>query len=323
MNDGITISSYQFHRMFPDEASARIHLEEARWGGQVVCPHCESDHITTRRGQRLGYYRCRGCDQEFTVRTGTIFERSHVRLHEWLYAIYLTVTARKGLSSLQLSKVLGRTQKTAWFIQQRLREACAAGELDGLLTGIVEVDEAYVGGREGNRHERKKRRAGRGPAGKQAVLGLRQRNGKSIARPVSGTSKDVLQSAIARHVAPGSTVYTDDHPGYTGLRGYRHRSVRHSAGEYVGASGIHINSAESMWATLKRSVYGTWHQISRKHMHRYVNEVAFRLNEGNCTHHTLIRMAAFVEKSFQRRITYRELIAAVDGLAVSGPAPAS
>ncbi len=317
MNDGITISAYEFHEMFPDAESARIHLEKARWGGQVVCPRCESDRITTRRGKRLGYYRCRGCDREFTVRTGTIFERSHVPLHEWLYAIYLTVTARKGLSSLQLSKELGRCQKTAWFIQQRLREACAAGELDHLLTGIVEVDEAYVGGLEGNRHESKKRRLGRGPAGKQAVLGLRQRGGKSIARPVSGTGKDVLQSTIARHVAPGSTVCTDDHPGYTGLRGYRHRSVKHSAGEYVGANGIHINSAESMWAMLKRSIYGTWHQVSRKHMHRYVNEVVFRLNEGSCACHTLDRLAAFVAKSFQRRITYRDLTAAADGSAVS------
>lgn len=125
MNDHVAISTFELFVLFPDQASARLYLEERRWHGHPVCPHCgRGDKITTRRGKRLGYYQCRACDEEFTVRTGTIFERSHVPLHKWIYAMYLVVMARKSISSIQLSKEIGVTQKTAWFMLGRLREAC-------------------------------------------------------------------------------------------------------------------------------------------------------------------------------------------------------
>lgn len=158
MNDHITISTFQLFKMFPDEETARVYLESRLWPNGVRCPVCsaEKDRITTRKN---GYYRCNECSEDFTVRTGTIFERSHIPLHKWVYAMYLLVTARKGISSLQLSKEIGITQKSAWFMLHRIREAC--GKDIKKLQGIIEVDETYVGGKEGNKHESKKLHAGR------------------------------------------------------------------------------------------------------------------------------------------------------------------
>lgn len=137
-----TISTFELFQMFPDQESARLYLESRLWPNGVTCPTCrKGERITTRKG---GYYRCNACQLDFTVRTGTIFERSHIPLHKWLYAMYLLVTARKGISSLQLSKEIGVTQKSAWFMLQRLREAC--GTKIEKLRGLVEIDETYVGG---------------------------------------------------------------------------------------------------------------------------------------------------------------------------------
>jgi transposase-like protein len=164
-----TISTFKLFELFPDAETARKHLESRLWQNGAVCPKCKTTgKITVRKG---GYYRCNPCSLDFTVRTGTIFERSHVPLHKWLYAMYLLVTARKGISSMQLAKEIGITQKSAWFVLQRLREAC--GKDTTILKGIVEIDEVYLGGREHNKHMKVRIVGDRGIPAKIAVIGMR------------------------------------------------------------------------------------------------------------------------------------------------------
>jgi transposase-like protein len=301
-----TISTFQLFEMFPDAETARLYLESRLWPNGVTCPTCAGqDRITTRKG---GFYRCNACKLDFTVRTGTIFERSHVPLHKWVYAMYLVVTARKGISSMQLAKEIGITQKSAWFVLQRLREACA-GKMDK-LSGIVEVDETFVGGKEGNKHESKKLKAGRGAVGKTAVMGLRERGGRTIAMKVENTDRETLQNAIYDNVQLGSTLMTDEAAAYNGLNGvfFKHETVNHLGGEYRRGDAS-TNGIESVWSLLKRGIYGTWHQVSAKHLDRYVDEVAFRLNAGNVARHTLNRLDSFIVAVDGKRLTYARLIA--------------
>src|ERR1039458_9053748 len=202
-----TISTFQLFQMFPDETTARLYLESRLWPKGVTCPTCAGqDRITPRKA---GFHRCNKCQLDFTIRTGTIFERSHIPLHKWLYAMYLLVTARKGISSLQLSKEIGVTQKSAWFMLHRLREACGGPKLTK-LKGIVELDECFIGGKERNKHEAKKLKAGRGAVGKVAVLGMRERGGRVIATKMDMRSLTPVHGQIHDNVELGSQLYSDD-----------------------------------------------------------------------------------------------------------------
>jgi transposase-like protein len=301
-----TISTFKLFEIFPDEASARTYLEGRLWPNGVKCPTCKSgERITTRKD---GFYRCNACKLDFTVRTGTIFERSHVPLHKWLYAMYLLVTARKGISSMQLAKEIGITQKSAWFVLHRLREAC--NDDNSKLKGLIEIDETFIGGKESNKHEKDRLNAGRGAVGKTPVLGMRERGGKTLAMPIEATSMGEIQGAIFARVEFGSSLVTDEHPAYKGLDGllFRQESVNHSAGEYVRGM-AHTNGIESVWAVLKRGLHGVYHHTSAKHLSRYVDEFSFRLNAGNVKRHTLERLASFVDAVAGKRITYKELTA--------------
>jgi transposase-like protein len=300
-----TISTFQLFEMFPDQETARVYLEGRLWPNGPRCPVCGlGNRVSVRKG---GFYRCNQCKEDFTVRTGTIFERSHVPLHKWIYAMYLLVTARKGISSMQLAKEIGITQKSAWFVLHRLREAC--GSKLEKLKGIVEIDETFVGGKETNKHEWKKLKAGRGTVGKTPVLGKRERGGRTVAMPIVGTDKETIQAAIQRHVEVGSIVDTDESGAYTGIHflGYTHGTVNHGAGEYV-REDVTTNGIESVFAVLKRGLIGVYHHASPKHLDRYFDEFSFRLNEGNVKNHTLTRIDSFVDGTAGKRLTYKALI---------------
>ena len=247
------ITLIELARMFPDEESARQWFEGILWPcGNRHCPRCGS-HNTHECSHAKMPYRCRDCRKYFSVKTGTAMGNSPIPLMKWVYAIYLDTTSLKGVSSMKLHRDLGVTQKTAWHMRQRIREAFAAQGPTVRFEGPVEVDENFFGGGESNKREHKKLRAGRGTVGKTAVVGAKDRDtNKVAAKVVESTDKATLQGFVANHSA-----------------------VRHSVGEYVSGH-VHTNGIESFSSMLKRAHKGTFHKLSPKHLQRYVDEFAGR-----------------------------------------------
>lgn len=296
------LNVFKFFELFPDEQAAIDYLTEQRWPDRVICPRCNSDYTSPIKNRNS--HNCNTCRKQFSVRTGSVFENSKIPLRKWIYAIYVFQTARKGISSAQLARDLGIRQATAWFMMHRLREAMEP-DLD-LLKGEVEIDEAWIGGLEKNKHSNKKLYEN-WVVGKQIVLGFRERDGRIIIRPIPSGNKEVLLADILFAVEEGASIYTDEGSAYHDLgKWYEHESVNHSKGECV-REHVTTNSIESVWAIVKRAHKGVYHQWSKKHGHRYVNEIAYRLTEGNIRIPVRARIKRLTLKCFEVQLTYREL----------------
>jgi transposase-like protein len=269
---------------FTDETKAREFLEASRWPDGAVCPHCgQLETVSPLGGKSMGpgWYFCRDCREKFTVRVGTLYERSHIPLHKWLAATHLMVSSKKGISAHQLHRLLGITYKSAWFMAHRIREAMTPIKVSPLggHGKVVEADTTYIGGKEANKHRHKRDSKKIGGMGKQIVHSLVERNGEARSHHIANISGKTLRPLVVTHVSRKSTLMTDTAGGYMGVgkEFARHEMVDHGDGEYVRGD-AHSNTVESYFATLKRGIYGVYHHVSEAHLKRYLAEFDFRYN---------------------------------------------
>lgn len=291
---------------FPDEQSCIDHLREIRWRDGEFCPYCGSTRVYHFSDRKT--HKCGDCQSRFSIKVGTIFHDSKLPLRKWFAAIWLITSHKKGIASTALAKDLKITQKTAWFVLHRLRHAARTNSFNAPLTGTIEADSTFVGGKEKNKHSSKRRPGSQGGSGKEIVLGIVQRDGELRAGVVQDMKGKTARRIIAENVEPGSTVMTDEDRAFSGLGkdGYWHHAVNHSAGEYVRHQTIHTNTIESVWALLKRQIIGIHHWVSPKHLQRYVDEMTWRVNRRDMGEGARVNdLFACVEG----RLTYKALIA--------------
>jgi transposase-like protein len=291
--------------IFHDEEAARKWLEARVWPNGPVCPHCKTvNEATLMKGKshRPGLYQCNACREPFTVTVGTLYERSKVLLNVWLHVTHLMMASKKGMSALQISRMLGMPYKTAWFVCHRIRESLKASPDAPQLGGqnkVVEGDEAYIGGKAKNR-------AFREPAPKKAVFSLVEREGQVRTFHVASVNGQTLGPIIEKQVHKATMMMTDESPIYPGITKklkMTHGSVNHSSNEYARAYFWHTNTCENYFSILKRGIIGTFHHVSEAHLHRYTAEFDFRYNTRKMT--DAERMALSIPGIVGKRLTYR------------------
>ena len=299
------IALLEITRQFDTPEKGEAWFIEQRWPNGIACPHCGSVNVATIASRNPQPFRCRDCRKHFSVKTGTVLQSSNISLDKWAIAFYLYMTNLKGVFSMKLHRDLGITQKSAWHMAHRIRETLAV--TGNKFAGPVEVDETYIGGKERNKHEYKKQHAGRGPVGKTAVVGMKDREtGQIASRVVEATDAPTLQGFVQEHTETDTTVYTDDALAYKGMP-RPHESVKHSVSEYVRGM-AHTNGMESHWAALKRGYDGVYHQMSAKHLHRYVTEFEGRHNRRPLD--TADQMSRMAKGADGKRLRYQDLVAA-------------
>ena len=280
-----------------------------RWpDGKVICPRCGSDNVAYLPNARVfKCYQKHEC-QKFSLKVGTIFEDSPLGLDKWLPVMWMLSNCKNGVSSWEIHRAVGVTQKTAWFMLQRARLAMQDNETGGKLGGEVEVDETFIGGKARNMHKEKRAEkiTGTGGKDKTPVLGILERGGKIRTAVVRDRRKKTLDSIVRNHVETGSSIYTDTLPSYNDLKnGYRHEMVDHAV-EYV-RENVHTNGLENFWSLLKRSIGGTYVSVEPFHLFRYVDEQAFRFNTREDLDDSG-RFTAVMKQIVGRRLTYKQLI---------------
>lgn len=296
---GGDLSLERLFEMFPDEKTAREWFEGNIWPDGRRCPRCGYKYTCVAKHLEMPYF-CSECKRYFSVKIGTVMEHSKISYRKWAVATYLLATRPKGISSVQLGRDLGIKQSSAWLLLHKLRETWSTLVGPDLMSGPVEVDEVYLGGREKNKHADKK-----GRRKKTAVVGIRDRETGTIrAIPVPETTAARLLAFIEANVDPEAKKFTDENRAYGGLK--NHHTVNHGDGEYVRGE-VHINGMASFWALVRRGYNGTFHRIEPKHLHRYINEFAGRL--GMKALGTVGKMYAIVQNLVGKRLTYAQLVA--------------